>query len=346
MDASKIIQSLGTFDNLAYDPELMLCPARYAARLSQAFTTTEDATVKVDKKDIIHTADVTVKAKRQVEYIFTDGSGDISDDLAREIWSRIRPKDNITGGDYPRTYQIRMGGSKGMLSVNYKLNGSKKIALRPSMIKFDAPQAGDGTTEIEIARAIFAPTPYYLNRPLIMLLEGLGVRFEEILYFQDEAVKDTQNATQSLENAAGLLERHGLGSSFHLATTLRYVAQLGIENIQGDPFYDQLLRVAVYHILRDLKNRARIPIPNAWTLVGVADTHNFLGENEIFVCVRKPDGEVVFLEGHVLVSRSPCIHPGDVQVALAIGRPPKGSPFEVEPLPNTVVFSVKGAFIE
>lgn len=36
------------------------------------------------------------------------------------------------------------------------------------------------------------------------------------------------------------------------------------------------------------------------------------------------------------------IHPGDVRIVTAIGRPPPGSPFEKEPLPNAVVFSVKG----
>ena len=36
------------------------------------------------------------------------------------------------------------------------------------------------------------------------------------------------------------------------------------------------------------------------------------------------------------------IHPGDVQIVRAIGSPPPGSPFEKEPLPNAVVFSIKG----
>jgi len=36
------------------------------------------------------------------------------------------------------------------------------------------------------------------------------------------------------------------------------------------------------------------------------------------------------------------IHPGDVQIVKAIGKPPPGSPFEKEPLPNAVVFSIKG----
>lgn len=333
MDAAKIIQDLGSFDNLSYDPTLINCPARYAARVSQAFTATEAATVKVE--EIIRKKDVTTRDKK---YIFTDGSGGISKDLAREIWRVIGPKSGGVDTDFPHAYQIRYEGSKGMLSIDYKLNGSKAITLRPSMIKFDAPE----TKEIEIARAIDRPTPYHLNRPLIMLLEGLGVNYDFLQQFQDKAVTKTQDAARSLQGAAELLETHGLGSSFRLSPTMQNLAKLGVDTLQGDAFHDQLLQVAVYHVLRDLKNNARIPIPDAWTLVGVADTHGFLEEGEIFACVKKPGGEIIYLEGHVLVSRSPCIHPGDAQTARAIGSPPKGSCFEVESLPNTVVFSIKG----
>lgn len=60
-----------------------------------------------------------------------------------------------------------------MISVDYKLRGNV-ICLRPSMIKFDAP----ASLKIEIARAFDRPGPYYLNRPLIMVLEDLGVPFQ------------------------------------------------------------------------------------------------------------------------------------------------------------------------
>jgi hypothetical protein len=122
---------------------------------------------------------------------------------------------------------------------------------------------------------------------------------------------------------------------------------LGLEKLgvhQWDnPFYRQMMEYAVHHVLRELKHHARIPIPGAWTLVGVADVHKFLGEGEIFACVKPIESpEPIYLEGPVLISRSPTIHPGDVQIANAIGRPPPGSCFQHESLPNTVVFSVKG----
>lgn len=87
---------------------------------------------------------------------------------------------------------------------------------------------------------------------------------------------------------------------------------------------------------------ARIPVPGAYNLAGVADIHQFLQPGQIFVCIKPIDGPMKYLEGPVLVSRSPTIHPGDIQRAIAIGAPPPGSPFVHEPLPNTVVFSTTG----
>lgn len=59
-----------------------------------------------------------------------------------------------------------------MLSVDYTLKGHA-ICIRPSMIKFAAPNSHT----IDIARAFDKPGPYFLNRPLIMMLEGLGVPY-------------------------------------------------------------------------------------------------------------------------------------------------------------------------
>lgn len=60
------------------------------------------------------------------------------------------------------------------------------------------------------------------------------------------------------------------------------------------------------------------------------------------VCILHPDRRKEYIGGSVVITRSPAIHPGDVQIAHAIGRPPKGSPFEHEDLPNCVVFACQG----
>jgi RNA-dependent RNA polymerase len=176
-------------------------------------------------------------------------------------------------------------------------------------------------------------------------ISSAGIPYETFLYFQEIAVEDAQESAKSLGRAARLLETHGLGASFRLPSLILGLEKLGVDQ-WDNPFYHQMMEYAVHHVLRELKHRARIPIPGAWTLVGVADVHQFLEDGEIFACVKPIESpEAIYLEGPVLISRSPTIHPGDVQIAHAIGRPPPGSCFESEPLPNTIVFSVKGWII-
>ena len=245
-----------------------------------------------------------------------------------------------TGKAYPRAWQVRFQGSKGVLSVDYTLSNARAILIRPSMIKFSATQS----LTIEIARAFDKPGKFYLNRPLIMVLECLGVPYEVFKDLQATAVREARHATRSLQASARLLEGHGLGMSFRLTSTMLGLYKLGLQPLKDNIFWRQMMSFATNHVLRELKHRARIPVPglNSWSLVGVADVHGCLEEREVFVCVDAPDGKRYYLEGEVLVTRSPCVHPGDVQVATAIGRPPPGSPLFKEPLPNTIVFSVRG----
>ena len=329
-DATTIINSLGDFKKP--DERLVYCPARYAARLSQAFTATDAVSVEVE--EILQIGDVSTADKK---YLFTDGVGTLSSELAREIWTQLKP--NKRRSVKPSAFQIRFMGSKGMLSVDYRLSGSATICLRPSMTKFEAPNS----REIEIARAFDRPGLYFLNRPLIMLLEGLGVPFDVFKKYQDKAVRETRGATESLKQAATMLENFGLGSSYRLPSILLSLDKLGISSFPDNPFYEKMLGYAINHVLRQLKNKANIPVSKAWTLVGVADVHGYLKPNEIFACIKPVKGGAIYLEGPVLISRSPTIHPGDVMLVNAIGSPQHSDcPFAKEPLSNTVVFSILG----
>ncbi|EAU92881.1 RNA-directed RNA polymerase 2 [Coprinopsis cinerea okayama7 len=337
VNAESIIHSLGNFDGLDFDSQLMHCPARYAARLSQAFTATDACIIEVE--EIINGRDIEVVSPEGQKYCFTDGVGTLSPELAREIWKHLkrtkRRARSVKG--HPAAYQVRFMGSKGMLSVDYRLQGST-IYLRPSMIKFEAPNS----RAIEIARSFDRPTPYFLNRPLITLLEGLGVPLSTFKFFQDRAVRETQQAASSLATAAAMLDTYGLGASFRLPSVMNSLNKLGIPVLNQDRFLSRAMEYAINHILRLLKNHARIPVPGAWTLVGVADVHRFLQPRQIFAYVKPLNSRGIYLEGPVLISRSPTIHPGDVQLVQAIGHPPPDSPFAHEPLANTVVFSVLG----
>ncbi|KAL0067955.1 hypothetical protein AAF712_005124 [Marasmius tenuissimus] len=335
-----VIQSLGRFDDLPFDPRLMYCPARYAARISQGFTATDPTLTDVEDlqlnlPDIMATG-VDSSGKH---WCHTDGVGTMSPDFAKSVFrerqSRRRGRNRPTK-EYARALQIRMMGSKGMLSVDARLTG-KTVCLRPSMIKF----LGATANRIEIAKVFDKPGTFYLNRPLIMLLEGLGVQYETFKIFQDLAVEETKEATKSLDSASWFLQGHGLGTAFRIPSVLLSLSKLGIRNFDDKGFYETVMEYGINHVLRLLKHRARIPVPGAYNLVGVADIHQLLPPKHIFACIRpinswsKPE----YLEGPVLISRSPTIHPGDVQIVTAIGPPPPDSCFEDNDLANTVVFS-------
>ncbi|KAF5375216.1 hypothetical protein D9758_000490 [Tetrapyrgos nigripes] len=321
VDADTIIAGLGNFSR----GDLIRCPARYGARISMAFTATEHTSISVENIMVIE--DISTPDRK---YDFTDGVGTMS----REVAQACVPKRSVSPA-----IQIRIMGSKGMLSIDPRLQGLT-ICLRPSMIKFD----GADSHTIEVAEAFDRPKKYYLNRPLVMVLEGLGVQYTVFKKFQDIAVGQVNDSTQSLENAARMLERFGLGNAFRLnSVMLNLSSRLGFNDLAQDPFYKQMLKYAVYHVLRDLKNHTRIPIENAWTLVGVADVHQVLQEGEIFACVKPANSDPIFLKGDILISRSPVIHPGDVQIVRAIGEPPLGSWYAKEPLQNTVVFPTQGS---
>lgn len=379
--AESIVAGLGDFDNNPYDPQLMECPARYGARIAQSFSATQAfATVKVDEIRIIPditngegerpSMDVigTLSPEREEDAMnvdgerlptalsseleraikdakanrsFTDGIGTLSPELAQDIWEAFRQKTGKRlGEEAPAAFQIRLQGAKGMLSRDPSLTG-RVVCVRPSMIKYSAPRS----TVLEIAGVFHRPRRFQLNRPLVMLLEELSMAggYDYLQSLQQQVKDKTEAASESLHDAAQLFDTAGLGANFALPTIFQELADFGITNLTDD-FTRQVVSFSKHHTLRELKYHARIPIPGGYNLVGVADIHGYLEEGQIFVCVVPGVGkDPVYLKGPTMVARSPVIHRGDVQVVVAIGPPPPGSPFEIEPHKNTIVFSTRGS---
>ncbi|GBG83216.1 hypothetical protein CBR_g36830 [Chara braunii] len=100
----------------------------------------------------------------------------------------------------PSSFQVRFAGCKGVLAVDPTLEtlpspashwgkpGAKpaakvKIAIRPSMKKFESPHR-----ELEVIQWS-GPRKAYLNRQLILLLSTLGVKDEVFIALQEDMVK-------------------------------------------------------------------------------------------------------------------------------------------------------------
>jgi RNA-dependent RNA polymerase len=103
----------------------------------------------------------------------------ISTELAREIWKCMPSNRKRRVKSVPSAFQFRLGGLKGVVVVNSDLQG-KQLCYRDSMDKFDAPDH----LEFEVCKAFSRPAICYLNRPLIKILEDLGVPPRAFLHLQ------------------------------------------------------------------------------------------------------------------------------------------------------------------
>ena len=320
--------SKGNFSELAYEP------ARLAARWSQAFSAT-DPSITLNPNEIRRIED---RISPQGS-VFTDGCGTISPELIGAAWKKLKK----TKARYsklrvkPSSMQFRLGGAKGVVVVDPTLEG-KVICLRPSQIKFD----GLDNLTFDVQSTSSRPRPMFLNRPLIMLLEHLGVEPKEIKDLQKASIREVETIRTSLSQATKVLLQHNLGASYHLPSLFNNISKyLELDISDGpDSLHHLLVEEALYcaatHALREIKHRAHILVPGSVTLLGVSDEYDCLAEGEIFATIYDESKKTEqFIEGEVLITRSPQVHPGDVQLVTAVRRP------ELKHLKNVVVFSCR-----
>lgn len=317
----KIVTSrLGDFSRIT-------CPGRYAARVGQAFSDTYGS-IDVRAEHEVEIPDVERNGRT-----FSDGVGTISQQLLNRVWGESESLRKTR----PTVFQIRFAGAKGVVSLDTRLVGDK-FCLRPSMIKF----RGSSDRRIEICHSANW-LPMYLNRPLIKVLEDIGVAESTFMTLQKDAIEELRQSTTSVAYAANFLRRQRITSrAIRLPWVIESLKNLGF-NFRDDHFLEQAFELSLITSLRSLKHKARIPVKKGMTLIGVMDETGYLQEGQIYVTVQS-QGQSAFesIDGTVLITRSPVHHPGDVQMALAIGtnRLPQDSPLRA--LRNCVVFSQRG----
>ncbi|KAF2429652.1 RdRP-domain-containing protein [Tothia fuscella] len=315
--ADLVIHNLGHF-------ETFTSPAKCAARIGQAFTDT-NSFVTINPTNTREILDV-----KQNGRVFSDGCGTISQDLADAIAAQY-PR--LVMRFKPIAFQVRYQGYKGMLSVDPSL-GPGEIRLRDSMNKFQAKN----THDLEICRMADRALTLYLNRPLINVLEDLGVPEQGFLEMARAQIRDLQSTVTSQLNAAIFLETERVGDAAGLPPFLRRLIDVKID-LSGDRFLANVVEMAAFVRLRELKYKGRIAVKNGIKLVGVMDETGFLKEGEISCVWVNSEGRVHCLDRHVAITRSPTNHPGDVRVVRAVRVPPD-SP--LSKMYNCVVFSQHG----
>ncbi|KAH6885741.1 RNA dependent RNA polymerase-domain-containing protein [Thelonectria olida] len=323
-DCTSILQSLGDFQNIRV-------PAKCAARMGQSFSETPYA-VQLEECgiDICNIPDV-----KAGDRVFSDGVGTISWDALEEIWPHLPMQAGL-----PTCLQIRLGGYKGMLSLDSRLN-DKLICLRSeSMMKFPT----DDLKELGICDTSCKPLRLMLNRQMIKILEDMGTKNQWFFDMQSKALDVLRNVTANTTNTKDFLERQDIGTNMSFPKFLAQLDRMGIDH-RRDWFMKSVVEHVVLRELRLLKHKARIPIDEGVTLFGIMDETGFLEEDEVFVTYdrtfsrsgRRVNGTLT--DGPVIVTRSPALHPGDVRV-VKMKTPPRGH--DLLNLQNCIVFSQKG----
>ena len=208
------------------------------------------------------------------------------------------------------------------------------MRLRESMVKF----SGSPAVDIEICDNIARALPFKLNRQLIKILEDLRIRRIVFENLQVAAVEKLRASAKSAASAIDFLKTNLSDSATGLPTLLSSLTQIKFD-ITEDAFLRELLGALLQIQLREIKYRSRILVPRAVTLYGISDESGWLEEGEVFVTFTKEDYTKGMLNGTVAITRSPALHPGDIQLVKAVS-PPKDS--HLRNLQNCVVFSQKG----
>ncbi|GAQ80834.1 RNA-dependent RNA polymerase [Klebsormidium nitens] len=303
----QIRSAMGDFDGIRE-------AAKHAVRPGLVLSTTIP-TVTL-KEDEVVTLDEVVRHGLS----FADGCGRVSPDLAEMVAAKL------PGVENPKSvaaFQIRFGGCKGMLQVFPPWAGRNLVGIRPSMDKFQS----DHRT-IEVISWASAPKPAFLGRQLIQLLEARGIPARVFETLQAEHLRTFDDVMLTGRTTAPL--RALVGARSPAAALL--APRPGASSDALSPFQCRVVaRMRERHV-SELRDRARIYVPDGALVLGVVDELRVLAPGQIFVSLS---GRGV-VTGRVIVYRNPGLHPGDVRVLRAVDCP------ELHHVENVVVFSVLG----
>ncbi|KAK9108004.1 hypothetical protein Syun_024015 [Stephania yunnanensis] len=307
--------------------------SKCAARMGQLFSSSRQI-FDVPARDVENIPDVEVTTDG-VKYCFSDGIGRISSSFAKQVAKKCGLK------EVPSAFQIRYGGYKGVIAVDR--NSFRKMSLRKSMQKFDSNNRMLNITSWSESQ------PCYLNREIITLLSTLGVEDEKFLALQHEQTKllnkmsyDTEAARKVLEHTSGLDSKH-------------FLVQMLLHGYQPrtEPFLSMMLSAHRDFMVSDMRSKCRIFVPKARVLMGCMDETGTLCYGQVYIRVtltnaelqcrdqtyfRNVDDKTAIIVGKVVVTKNPCLHPGDIRVLDAVYEPL----LEEKGLFDCVLFPQKG----
>lgn len=308
--------------------------SKCAARMGQLFSSSTQ-TLEVPPQQVQLIPDIEVTTSDGIEYCFSDGIGQISQAFARQVAQKC----GLT--HTPSAFQIRYGGYKGVIAVDR--HSFRKISLRSSMLKFESKNRMLNITKWSEAM------PCYLNREIITLLSTLGVEDQAFLDMQNVQLQQLGKMLTDREAALGVLDSMGLNET---KSILFRMLRKGYKP-DMEPYLLMMLQSHHESQLSDLRSRCRIFVPKGRVLIGCLDETETLEYGQVYVRItmnktelqfgeqiffQKVDDTTSIIKGKVVVTKNPCLHPGDVRVLEAVYE----VALEDKGLVDCVVFPQKG----
>ncbi|XP_028966489.1 RNA-dependent RNA polymerase 2 [Galendromus occidentalis] len=302
------------------------------ARMGQCFSSTQE-TVEILPEEELHWRDIThfesVHPLSGRPYCFSDGCGKISQELMQQVWCTL-PHHAMEL--HPSALQIRYRGCKGMISLDTTLPG-RKLVLRESMIKFQCTSP----RKLEVIKWS-APMNMFLNRSLIAILEHHGIRTDVFLRLQLEMIMQVADSLVCEASALRVLT-----SFVKTPVPFAGLAEVGWELVR-DPFIIQMLYDLLKNALVNLKVKANVAIPvnEGRNMLGVVDETGILDYGQVFIQFTEmpytdvSNARVRIVEGDVVITKCPCMHPGDVRRLRAVDVP------QLRHIRDCVVFPSRG----
>ncbi|ELA42590.1 uncharacterized protein VICG_00342 [Vittaforma corneae ATCC 50505] len=231
---------------------------------------------------------------------------------------------NINSLLYSNTSSNDAVNSFHQIVASFKQLGTPDLIVRKSMNKFDSSYR---TLEII---AVSKSSSFYLNRQIILILEGLGVPIQIFIDLQDKYI---QNMLSKLSQDFTLFIKKYVNTTMNISTDL--------------PFYRKLQSPILSKVFEELNTKSKILIGQGRSAIGVLDELGILEEDQIF-CMFQKDvdesmenlkdyGSYIVPNCYCIVAKNPVMHPGDIRVVKCVDAP------KLHYLKNVIVFSKKGS---
>ncbi|GMH41422.1 hypothetical protein BSKO_09332 [Bryopsis sp. KO-2023] len=273
--------------------------ATYVSRMGQGFSTSFRT---IDAEDVVVLDDV-----EQGEYVFSDGIGKIPVQIAEEISAAIHLPFP------PSAFQIRLGGCKGVVAIDPSCQPGK-VFVRQSMKKYESDH--NYVEVLERSR----PSPLHLNQQIIMLLNNIGVSddvFLDLMRFQINLLSsmfiNESDAKANIKSICPFIHWDSFEKARIQITTERFLRSVMMARYKSS--------------MRDLVEKSKVPIhpDEARVLLGVMDETGILQYGQVFIQISKTLsedlGEKRIIQRKVVISKNPCLHPGDIRTFDAVDVP-------------------------